>query len=137
MGKTGELKSRSGAVKLDRYGYRVRQCAVQSDQETNAKRACATPGNMSTWFWAGRNRIRSNERQTDQCYPWAANFYTRIEHPGAKPRPFMEQAADASFHMAVRAFESKLEERINVEQNKLKARNSVNTASLAAMRDFF
>ena len=65
-----------------------------------------------------------------------SGFYTRIQHPGSKPRPFMEQAADKCFREAVAHFESKLEERLNIEVQKI-ARQQTAAAALAAIGERF
>lgn len=47
--------------------------------------------------------------------------YSRIDHPGARPRPFMDEAARFGMPHAMRAFTLKMDERMRKELLKIRA----------------
>jgi hypothetical protein len=47
-------------------------------------------------------------------------FFTRVQHPGMKPRPFMDQAANVGWRAAVAAFSAKFDEALLKEEAKAK-----------------
>lgn len=52
---------------------------------------------------------------------FGGRVYSRVQHPGIKPNPFMERTADTSFTAAVAAFQTKFSEAMEAEIAKLSA----------------
>ena len=52
-------------------------------------------------------------------------YYSRVQHPGAKPQPFMDQAVSISYRAALISFNAKLDERVLKEAAKLRAKQAL------------
>lgn len=50
--------------------------------------------------------------------PYKEGFYRTVMHPGAKPNPYMEQAADSAAHAAIVAFTKAFSEKLEAEVAK-------------------
>lgn len=134
--RTGNLRRQiRGTVKMDRvsgrvYGY-VRARATKA-QRTKGVQSAARYAHLVV---AGTkpHEIPARPRGAMQL---PGGFFTRVMHPGARPRPFMEQAASNVFSDAVRAFDFKFSERLIVEINKARAKNAA-AGQLAAIKARF
>jgi len=51
---------------------------------------------------------------------FGGRVFSRVQHPGSKPNPFMEQAAETSFAPAVSAFEQRFAAGLQAEISKLR-----------------
>jgi hypothetical protein len=52
---------------------------------------------------------------------FGGRVFSRVQHPGIKPNPFMERVAESSFTPAVKAFEQRFTTAMETEINKLRA----------------
>lgn len=138
VGKTGMLKKqiRQG-VKMYRdsgivYGY-IKSGARKKERKKGAE----TASRYAHLVMGGTNPHSIQKGDQAEMLKLPGGWYTKVQHPGAKPNPFMEEAAKASFKAAINAFESKLEERINVEQQKLSASKSAAAATASQAEEVF
>ena len=133
VGKTGQLKKQlHGTVKQDRvsgtvYGY-VRSSATKRQR----KKGIVTAARYAHLVIGGTKPHSIEKGDELAMLKLPGGFYTRVNHPGAKPRPFMERAADAVFHDAIFAFAAKFDERLAVERAKV-----FQSAALSAIRGRF
>ena len=58
--------------------------------------------------------------RTRRYAAFEGHVFSRVQHPGIKPNPFMERAAEASFSAAVAAFTAKFGGRMEAETSKLR-----------------
>lgn len=138
---TGLLaKSIRGTVKMDRasgrvYGYvRAKRSAGQSKK---AKEGDKNPARYAHLVIGGTKPHSIQKGDKSEMLALPGGWYTRVWHPGIKPRPFMEQAASNVFPHAVRAFELKLEERLIVETTKIYKANQAKAAAVNAIAERF
>lgn len=118
-GQTGQLaKSIRGSVKTDRrrgivYG-RVRPKATKREREAGKSTHYAK-------FVVGGTKPHRIPKQGTDALAFKGRVRSAVDHPGARPNPFMERAAEMAFDGAVAAFRAKYAERARVETQKLRA----------------
>ncbi|NLX57284.1 MAG: hypothetical protein GXY58_19415 [Planctomycetaceae bacterium] len=104
VGKSGELKRQiRGTVKMDQISGDVRgesKSRATKRQRDSGVRFASRYAHMVI----GGTKPHEITRRDGGSLATPQGYYQRIQHPGAKPRPFMEQAADAAFQTAINAF---------------------------------
>jgi HK97 gp10 family phage protein len=136
---TGLLqRSIRGTVKMDRvsgrvYGYvRAKRSA---GQKKKAKEGDKNPARYAHLVIGG---TKAHEIKRDKGgLAIGTGFYTRVWHPGIKPRPFMEQAASNAFQEAISDFSEKFQEALTKETTKIYNANRAKVAALSAIAERF
>jgi len=121
VGKTGLLKKQiRGSVK-----FQPGSGVVWGDIRSHATKAQRKRGGPNAGKYAhlviGGTRPHSIEKgATGAMLALPSGFYSRVMHPGARPRPFMDQAANAAFREAINAFGWKMDQALAKEIEKVK-----------------
>lgn len=129
---TGLLRKQiRGTVQMDRssgrvYGY------VRARASTAQKTKGVTNAARYVHLVVGGAKAHAIERK-DKNLAVGTGFFTRVWHPGIKPRPFMEQAASAAFGQAISDFSEKFEEALVKETTKIYNANRAKAAAFAAI----
>lgn len=118
---TGQLQRQLGvSVSMDRVSGKVSGKLRAKRFKGQKKKGAAAAGRYVHLVVAG-TRPHEIKPSAAAALVVGGSPYTRVDHPGAKPRPFLDEAARAAFPHAVRAFTFKLDERIAVEAAKARA----------------
>jgi len=121
VGKTGQLKKQiRGTVKMDRVSGVVRGEIKSSPTKKQRKPGVRFASKYAHMVIAGTKPHSIQKGAGGPMLQLPTGFYARLWHPGAKPRPFMEQAASTAFQAAVNAFGFKFDEALAKEIEKVK-----------------
>jgi HK97 gp10 family phage protein len=121
--KTGTLASSiRGSLKLERSTGSVvgtvtfKSTKAQKEKGRDAWYAHIVIGGSKPHVIPRQGRNKKGARRYAVI---AGQPYSRAKHPGTKPNPFMERAAEAAFTPAVSAFERRFSEAMETEIRKL------------------
>ena len=138
---TGLLKrSIRGSVKMDRASGRVYgsiRAKRSSAQKKKAKEGDKNPARYAHLVIGGTKPHSIQKGDETAMLALPGGWFTRVWHPGIKPRPFMEQAASNAFQEAISDFSEKFEEKLVAECTKIYRANQAKEAALNAIRDRF
>lgn len=131
VGATGLLKKQMrGTVKMQRASGIVYGTIRSGATKAMRKKGVKTAARYAHLVIGGTKPHSIQQGDQGPMLALPGGWYTRLWHPGAKPRPFMEQAANMAFQQAINAFEFKMDEALAKEIAK--ARKS-GAAAVAAM----
>lgn len=134
VGKTGELKRQiRGTVKMDQATGIVRG-EIKSRATKRQRDSGVRFASKYAHLVIGGTKPHDIQRKDGGSLATPQGYYQRVQHPGAKPRPFMEQAADAVFQQAINAFGVKFDIAFLKEVEKVRTMGAL-TQSFQAVLD--
>lgn len=71
----------------------------------------------------GGTKAHRIEAPKGEAMKFGGGYLTRVDHPGARAQPFMDQAYDQGYRGALVMFASKFDERVSIEITKRNAAN--------------
>lgn len=136
VGKTGQLKKQiRGTVKFDRITGTVSGTIRSHATKKQSAKGIRTAARYAHLVIGGTRPHEITASGDGLKTP--AGFYRRINHPGAKPRPFMEEAANQYFQQAINAFGFQLDVALSREVAKLRQAGQAKAALVAAVAERF
>lgn len=137
VGKTGKLKKQiRGTVKMQPASGIVYGTIRSGATKAMRKKGVKSAARYAHLVIGGTKPHSIQKGDEGAMLALPGGYYTRLNHPGAKPRPFMEQAANQVFQAAINAFGFKLDEALAKEIEKVKHLGATRQAMAAIAARF-